>query len=178
MKRLTYFLATFCIALSTTGCTDNTDTNGNGNTEIISISSSLDQIAVGEGAIFYFDFDFDENEVYFDGGVVNIVVRVPPELSYLLYSAEIDENGSNDNSVNPYVLTCGDGSSYLAFSLDDNDLDEAYSPDDSEAQLKLTLTGRRKGTFALVQAVATDTAFTFGCNQPFTADSALSVVVY
>lgn len=177
MRRSLSLLASVVYLLAV-GCTDSTNTDGSGVTQVVSIESDQDQIAVGEESVFYIDFDFDENEVYFEGGAVNLVVRLPAALSYLMYSAEVNEYGSADNSVDPYIVRCGNGSSYLVFSLDDNDLDEAYSPNDAEAQLKMTLVGRRPGYQVMVQATADDGLVQFGCEEEFVADESEAVIVY
>lgn len=164
--------------VSLSGCTEDANYNGNTNTEVISISSNDDAIEDGSETVFYFDFDFDENAVFFDEGEVQLVVKLPRELSFVRDSAVINAAGSDNYEVAPYVLQCTDGSSFLAFSLDSGDLDNASSPSDAEAQLKMTLQGRRPGIYSVVQATASADYFSFGCTKQFNPDTFYSVVVY
>lgn len=161
------------------GCTDSTDYNGNSSTEVTDISSGEDSLQVGEKVVFYFDFNFDENSVFSGGGQVNLVVVVPPQLSFMLGSAEINGAGGDDVSVVPYATRCRNGFTFLQFNLDDNDLQNAYSPDSgSESQLTMTLAGRLRSDYVVVEAAANEGYIDFGCDQDFVADTTEAVMVY
>lgn len=161
------------------GCTDSTDFNGNGSTEVTEISSAEDTLQISEKVVFYFDFNFDENDVFFAGGIVNLVVLLPPQLGYLLDSAEIDGLGGGDVSVLPYITRCRSGFTFLQFNLDDEDLESAYSPtENAEARLSMTLVGRQRSDYVVVEAAAAEDFIAFGCNQDFVSDTAEVVMVF
>ena len=178
MRRLSGLLFGVLL-LAVGGCTESSDYDGSSSTEVTEIYSAEDTLQVSEEVVFYFDFNFDENDVFFDSGIVNLVVVLPPQLGYLLNSAEINGLGGDDVSVIPYVTRCPTGFTFLQFNLDDEDLESAYSPSTGvEAQLTMTLVGRQRSDYVVVEAAASMDYIAFGCNQDFDSDTAEVVMVY
>ncbi len=165
-------------SISGSGCANTTDYSGSGVTQVVEIDSNDSTIELGDGSVFKIDFVFDQNEVFLDDGKVTVVVKFPRELAYRSSSAEINEPGSRDKGVDPTILRCSNGDTYLTFILDDNDLNQAYMPSDgSDAQLKMTLDGRRAGNVVIVEAKADDGTVLFGCDQEFDPDEQEVVTV-
>ena len=166
------------ISIFGSGCANTTDYSGSGVTQVVEIDSNDSTIELGDGSVFKIDFVFDQNEVFLDDGEVTIVVKFPRELAYRSSSAEINEPGSRDKGVDPTILRCSNGDTYLTFILDDNDLNQAYMPSDgSDAQLKMTLDGRRAENVVIVEAKADDGTVLFGCDQEFDPDEQEVVTV-
>ncbi len=167
------------LAAALVGCTNSTDYNGNSTTAVTEITAGENPLSVGEQVVFYFDFEFDENDVFSGSGEVNLVVVVPPQLSYVLNTSEISGLSGDDTPVIPYVTRCLNGFTYLQFNLNDTDLQDSYSPSgDAEAQLTMTLVGRQDSDYVVVEASALDGYIAFGCNQDFVADETDIVQVF
>ena len=164
MRHLTAILFLSIMCLSVSGCSDNE------NTEVTDIYTANSTIEIDEPAIFDVDFDFNSNDVFDDGETVSLVVKVPAGLSYLRGSAQLNQWGSNDLAVPPVIRRCTDGSTYLAFVFDDNDLDDGQSSGNADAELSLTLVGARRGQALAVEATASIESVPYGCRETFTAD--------
>jgi len=150
------------------GCSDDDNFTGGGVTEVVEITADDSSIPVGGGTVVRFNFSFDQNDVFFDDGEVNLVVKLPAELSYRDNSAEIDRPGSRDKDTDPRVRRCLDGESFLSFTFDESDLDDADVPfDGGDASLKLTVDGERRGGLVAIEAAADDGVVPFGCSQSF-----------
>lgn len=164
MRRYPVIFSLALIVLSSSGCADDN------NTEVTDIYTANSTMEVEEPAIFQIDFDYNSDNVFNDGDTVNLVVKVPAQLSYLRNSAKLNQWGSNDLSATPYVRKCLDGTTYLAFVFDDNDLDNGQSSNNSDAELSLTLVGQRPGTEIAVEATAALNSVPYGCREDFVAD--------
>jgi hypothetical protein len=125
---------------------------------------------IGEPAIFQIDFDYNSSDVFDDGDTVSLVVKVPAQLEYLRNSARLNQWGSDDLLTTPYVRKCLDGTTYLAFVFDDNDLDDGQSDGNSDAQLSVTLVANRPGQEVTVEATAALNGVSYGCREDFVAD--------
>lgn len=164
MCRLSTKLFVCVLALAVSGCADNQDT------KVTDISTSNSAIELQEPAIFEIGFDYNSDDVFNHGDTVNLVVKVPPQLSYLKNSAQLNQWGGSDFNVTPYSRTCSDGTTYLAFVFDDNDLDNAHSSNNSDAELSVTLVGKRRGQQIAVEATASIDNVEYGCLEDFVAD--------
>lgn len=171
MQRLITRLVFCVVPLAMIACAEDQ------NTEVTEVYTANSTIELLEPAIFEINFDYNYNDVFDDGDTVSLVVKVPPQLEYLKNSAELNEWGSNDQYVNPFARKCADGTTYLAFVFDDNDLDNAYSPDNADAQLSITLVGVRRGQEVTVEATASSDNVPYGCREDFTADDSETIEV-
>jgi hypothetical protein len=121
---------------------------------------------------FTVNFSFDNDDVLDDKGNVRLVVKLPNGLKYRANSSEIDEVGSSDKEVGAQLLECSSsGESYLLFDMDRFDLRSANAPNsDSDAQLKLTVDGTRRGSTLVIEARADKDRVAYGCDVSFVPD--------
>jgi len=154
----------YVFALVAAGCADNQGT------KVTDVSTSNSVIELQEPAIFEIDFDYASDDVFNDGDTVSLVVKVPPQLSYLQNSARLNQWGGNDLTATPARRTCSDGTTYLAFVFDDNDLDNAHSSNNADAELSVTLVGKSRGQEISVEATASTDNVDYGCLEDFVAD--------
>lgn len=160
-----------CLAVALLGCGSGTDYTRGGSTQVVEMSVDDSSIVVGQGTVTKIQFTFNQNDVFFDNGEVNLVVRLPRQLSYRDNSAELDLPGSRDRDEDPQAQRCPDGETFLLFQFDDSDLAGADSPFDSgSAQLKLTVDGKRVGSNLAIQAVADEGTIGYTCSQSFNFD--------
>lgn len=171
MKTVVKYLLCSVIATALPACSNSDDDTNSwgGTTRVTEIYADDSIVPIGNGSVFRFNFTFNEEDVFNDQGSVNLVVKVPPQLSYRTGSAEIDGATSrDDNSVEPYVLSCSKDGTYLSFTFIRYDLDDAEAPgDDADAQLKLTLDGETYANNVVVEASADGGAVAFGCRTTF-----------
>lgn len=162
----------FIVAISgVLGCAEDNEYFGDGTTEVVEIASEDSTIPDGGATILKFNFSYDQNSVFRDDGEVNLVVRLPRQLSYRDNSAEIDGPGSRDKDEDPVVKRCANGESFLSFTFNDNDLDEAQPPSDgADAQLKLTVDAIASGQYVPVEARADEDTVLYSCAQVFNYD--------
>lgn len=153
------------------GCAGDNDLYEGGVTKVLEIDAEDSSVGVGGGVVVKVNFSYDQNEVFGDDGEVNLVIKLPPQLSYLNNSAEIDEPGSRDKDTDPKVRRCSTGDTYLSFVLDESDLENAQVPvDGGDAILKLTVVGESRGKAVAIEAAADDGTVLFGCTQEFDPD--------
>ncbi len=153
------------------GCSQDNEYFGDGTTEVVEISSEDSTIPDGGATILKFNFSYDQNSVFNDNGEINLVVRLPRQLTYRDNSAEIDGPGSRDKDEDPVVRRCANGQSYLAFTFNKNDLDEAQPPSDgADAQLKMTVDAVAPGQYVPVEARADEDTVLYSCAQVFNYD--------
>ena len=166
-------LLSFSLLFSSVGCGGSDDIFGSGGrTEVDEIRADDTVLALGEGTVVKFNFSFDNDDVLNDDGNVRLVVKLPNGLKYRADSAEIDELGNSDRDIGAQLLECSaSGESYLLFDMDRFDLRSASSPDsDSDAQLKLTVDGVRRGSTLVIEARADKDRVAYGCQQTFIPD--------
>ena len=166
-------LCSFALLSSITGCGGDDDIFGSGgSTEVDEIQADDGVIALGEGTVVTFNFSFDNDDVLNDDGNVRLVVKLPNGLKYRADSSEIDEAGSSDKEVGAQILECAtSGETYLLFDMDRFDLRSANAPNsDSDAQLKLTVDGTRRGSTLVIEARADKDRIAYGCNINFFPD--------
>jgi hypothetical protein len=167
------FFSSIALLTSFTGCGGDDDIFGSGGrTEVDEIQADDGVIALGEGTVVTFNFSFDDDDVLNDDGNVRLVVKLPNGLRYRPNSSEIDEPGSNDKEVGAQILECSSsGESYLLFDMDRFDLRGADAPNsDSDAQLKLTVDGTRRGSTLVIEARADKDRIAYGCDVSFVPD--------
>jgi hypothetical protein len=153
------------------GCSDDNSFDGGGVTEVVEIAAENSSIPLGEGTVIRINFLFDEFDVFDDGGQVNLVVKLPRQLSYLDESAEIDRSGSRDRDVDPRVRQCPNGDTFLLFELGESQLEGAENPfDGGDAQLKLTVNGEKRGDMISIEAAADESSVPFSCSRDFLFD--------
>jgi hypothetical protein len=158
-------------ALCFAGCADDNEFDGGGVTEVVEIAAENSSIALGESTVIRINFLFDEFDVLDDGGQVNLVVKLPRQLSYLDDSAEIDKPGSRDRDVDPRVRACPNGDSFLVFELGESQLEGAEPPfDGGDAQLKFTVNGEKRGEMVGIEAAADESTVAYSCSREFLFD--------
>jgi hypothetical protein len=168
-----WLVALLGMAGSLIGCAKDDDFISDAPTRVVEIAADDSSISLGGGTVVGITFSFDQYEVFRKDGVVNLVIKLPRQLSYRADSAEIDGPGSNDQGVAPRFRRCSDGSIFLSFQLDESDLDNANVPIDTisgGAQLRLTVNGRSIGQFISVEAAADNGEVLFACNEDFNFD--------
>ncbi len=175
MKNTAFVTIVSSLALlaSMVGCGDSDSIFGSGgSTEVDEIEADDGVIALGEGTVVTFNFSFDDDDVLNDDGNVRLVVKLPRGLRYRADSSEIDEPGSSDKKVGAQILECSSsGDSYLLFDMDRFDLRGANAPNsDSDAQLKLTVDGTRRGSTLVIEARADKDRIAYGCEVNFLPD--------
>lgn len=173
VKNVCAFGVVLGMVVAVIGCGNSDDSNAwGGTTTVREISCDSASVPLDDGAVFRVNFSFDEEDVFNDQGEVHLVMRLPPQLEYRSGSAEIDGISSrDDDGVDPTVVQCRGAETYLSFTLTRYDLDQADAPtDDADAQLKLTLNGKRLGAQVVVEAAADDGDVLFGCQVPFNPD--------
>ncbi len=177
------FAASFVLGLGAVallGCTnDDEDNNSNSTTKITEIDADDSTIVLGEGTVVRFNFLFDEEDIFDDDGQVELVVKLPNQLTYQTGSAEIDGfSAQDDEGVTPEIVRCDGGVTYLVFDLDSYDLDEASPPsDDADAQLTMTINGRLLGDNITIEARADEGSVSYGCDEDFSPDEDETVSV-
>jgi hypothetical protein len=167
MRQLPLALALAFLLAGPVGCSNNED-----ETQVTDINATTQNLEVLEPSLFQISFDFDENNVIDGGETVTLVVAVPPQLEYLKGSSELQEWGSGDQSVTPFIRKCANGDNYLVYEFDGGDLDNAYSSNtNADAQLNITLVARRRGEYVAVEAAASLDQVVYGCREVFTPDA-------
>jgi hypothetical protein len=140
---------------------------------------SLDEsvLTVGASTVAGVKFTFSSDDVFDDDRNVVVSVRLPDELAYRIGTAEIKQP-IDDREVEPAIETCGDGTSFLIFDLDEDDLAAAENPDgDADAELRFTVDAVAIGTGDSVLASAHNDAIIAGCDAPFIGERAAAVTV-
>jgi len=159
------------VAVGVVGCANDDDFDGGGVTEVVEITAEDSSISLGGGGVLRINFLFDENDVLNDGGQVNLIVKLPRQLSYRDDSAEIDKSGSRDRDVDPRVRPCQDGATFLVFQLGESQLEGAQPPGfGGDAQLKFTVDGEKRGQAISIEAAADENAVQFSCTRDFVFD--------
>jgi len=172
MQELLRVASAVCfLVFGCTGCGEGTSEYIGGITEVVEIDSDDTTIPLGDGSVVRVNFSFDQNEVFSEDGSISLVLKFPRQLSYRQDSAEIDKSGSRDRDVDPRVKRCGNGDTYLVFTLGESELDDAAPPGEfADAQLKLTLDGERQGEFISIQGAADENIVPFSCTSEFDFD--------
>jgi hypothetical protein len=172
MRCISRLIAASVVMLSGgVGCAEDDDYFGEGTTEVVEISSQDSTIPNGGATILKVNFSYDQNAVFYDDEEVVLVIKLPRQLSYRDNSAEIDGPGSRDKDEDPLIKRCANGESYLAFTFNENDLDDAQPPlDGAEAQLKLTVDAVATGQYVPVEARADEDTVLYSCAQIFNYD--------
>ena len=117
------------------------------------------------------EFTFDRENVFDDSDSVDVVVKIPNEVSYREGTAEVDEDVGGDNDVSPEITLCADGSSFLRFNLDENDLKDAENPEgDADARLTLTIDSVGGPGSFVIEGRADENSAPFGCVGSFLAE--------
>lgn len=173
MKRYSALLLHSLLALLAASCGGSGGGNPSGVTDVQEITSDDSVVPQGGGTVFRVDFSIDENDIFNTDDSMYVVLFLPRQLAYRAGLAEIDGyTTQQDDSVEPAVLRCADGGTYLAFTFDRYGLDNAEPPsDDSDAQLKLTLNGVIVGNNVVVDAAADDSPVPFSCAQGLIPDA-------
>lgn len=172
-SKITSLISSIALLSSVIGCGGSNDIFGSGGrTEVDEIQADDGVIGLGEGTVVTFNFSFDNDDVLNDDGNVRLVVKLPNGLKYRANSSEIDEAGSSDKEVGAQILECSSsGESYLLFDMDRFDLRSANAPNsDSDAQLKLTVDGTRRGSTLVIEARADKDRVAYGCDVTFVPD--------
>ncbi len=159
------------VASGVVGCAEDDDLYGEGTTEVVEISAEDSTIPEGGATILKVNFSYDQNAVFYDDGEVTLVIKLPRQLTYRDNSAEIDGPGSRDKDEDPIIKRCSNGESFLAFTFNENDLDDAQPPTDgADAQLKLTVDAVVSGQYVPVEARADEDTVLYSCAQIFNYD--------
>lgn len=170
-NRLMIIVSLFVSVAGAIGCTGDNNLYEGGVTKVLEIDAEDSSVGVGGGVVVRLNFSYDRNEVFQDNGEVNLIIKLPRQLSYLNNSAEIDEPGSRDKDTDPQVRRCSTGETYLSFVLDESDLEDAEVPvEGGDAILKLTVVGESPGKAVAIEAAADDGPVIFGCTKDFNPD--------
>lgn len=163
-----------CAGLGVAGC------GGDGNDDdddfgevaaVVDVGVDDGNIRVGDATISRVGFTFSPDEVFNDRRTVVIVVAVGPGLRYREGTAEIQGDGG-DEQIGARVSRCGDGTSFLEFEVDDDDLDFADDPGgDADAELTFTLDAVSLEGLVNVEARASYDSIFYSCDTQFLADA-------
>ncbi len=156
---------------SSIGCGDNNPLNPTNRTEVTEIIAQDSSITRGDGSVVKVNFIFDSNRVFLNKKDVNLVVRLARGLAYREESGELSGFGSRDRDVDPHVVECPEGASFLVFDLGRSELDDAEvvgAP--SSAQLKFTADGVTETSVASIEARADEGEIHFDCGDEFKSD--------
>ena len=167
VKALVPLLASFSLV----GCGDNNPLSASNRTEVSEINASDSSIQKGSGAVVKVNFIFDSDQVFLNKEDVNLVIRLDPGLAYREESCELSGFGSRDRDVDPDVVQCPDGASFLVFDLGRSQLDDAEvfgAP--SSAQMKFTVDGVSETDVASIEARADEGEIPFECADDFRSD--------
>jgi hypothetical protein len=159
------------LSLPLLGCGDNNPINPANRTEVSEISADDSSIQRGDGTVVRVNFIFNSSQVFLNREDVNLVIRLDPGLVYRNESGELSGFGSRDRDVDPSVIQCPDGASFLVFDLGRSQLDDAEvfgSP--SSAQLKFTADGVNETKNAAIEARADEGEIPFDCAENFRSD--------
>ena len=144
--------------------------------EVTKLEVSNNVIDLGDGTVVTAGFTFDTSSVFKDGENVTMVVQLPAGLSYRHGTAEIDDE-VGDQDIDPEVIECPAGESYLSFDMDDNNLDDLNDPSgEAIGNLMLTVDGNEPGPW-LIQARARQDVVFYGCGQAFNSDASVYLTV-
>jgi hypothetical protein len=164
-------VASLVVASGVVGCAEDDENYGEGTTEVVEISAQDSTIPAGGATILKVNFSYDQNAVFYDDEEVTLVIKLPRQLAYRDNSAEIDGPGSRDKDEDPVIKKCTNGESFLAFTFNENDLDDAQPPSDgADAQLKLTVDAVSTGQYVPVEARADEDTVLYSCAQIFNYD--------
>ena len=171
---LPFFSLLFCLT-AMSGC----DTSSNSDAfdaEVTKLEVDKNVIDLGDGTVVTAGFTFDTDSVFRDGENVIMVVQLPAGLSYRHGTAEIDDE-IGDQDIDPEVIECPSGESYLSFNMNDNDLDDLNDPSgEAIGNLMFTVDGNAVGPW-LIQARARQEVVFYGCNQAFNSDASVYLTV-
>ncbi len=154
------------------------DSNSSFSAGVTDVRVENSSINVGEFTVAAIDFTYSADGVFNDKRNVQLVVRLPSELSYAEGTAELDQAVGEDDKIGAQVTRCADGDTYLLFDMDRFDLDGAANPDgDSDARLTLTVQGVKAAPVVYLEAAARDEYTPFGCGQPFLVDEDAAISI-
>ena len=176
-KTISFFLL-FGALFSFGGCGSEGDDDNFESPEITDMDLEEEAIRPLEGTVLAVEFSFDRSNVFDDNDEVAVVVRLPNGIIYREGTAEIDEDSGGDNGVNPETTLCSDGTAFVRFNFDENDLSGAEDPDgDGDARLTLTIDALRVLGSAVIEARADENSAPFGCNGSFLAEDRVVLTV-
>jgi hypothetical protein len=165
------FIACVLMVSPLVGCGDNNPLSPANRTEVSEISADDSSIMRGDGSVVRVNFIFDSHRVFLSRKDVNLVVRLAPALGYRAESGELSGFGSRDRDVDPQIVQCPDGASFLVFDLGRSELDDAEvvgAP--TSAQLKFTADGLIETPVAAIEARADEGDIPFDCADDFRSD--------
>lgn len=153
------------------GCGSGGDNDNFESPEVTDMDLEDETIAAGEGTVLAVEFSFDRANIFDDNDEVVVVVRLPNGITYREGTAEIDEDAGGDNDISPEITLCSDGTTFLRFSLDENDLQSAENPDgDGDARLTMTIDSLRSLGSVILEGRADENSAPFGCSGSFLAE--------
>ncbi|MBX7137903.1 MAG: hypothetical protein K1X83_07970 [Oligoflexia bacterium] len=165
------------LMLGLNGCGGDSN-GGSADSTVTRIDVETPILNVGQSTVVKTRFSFSANDVFDDGEIVAVVLRLPAGLAFRDSSAELDLVGGPDDPVGALLANCNTGESFLVFNLDANDLVFARNPNgNADAELKLTadaLAATQPGSAILARA---DALAAFQCGLAFDAEASAPVEV-
>lgn len=138
--------------------------DNNGSVNVTEVSTNPGVVRSGNQSVVTVRFSYEANQLFDDNERVLLTVQLPSGVTYKAGSAEIDRP-LDDDSVSPEgIITCPDGSSFVSFDFDRQDLALATNPG-GNADGRLTFTGITSGgaTNVLINASASADGVEFSC---------------
>ena len=167
-------IITVCSALSACGGSSDSDTSAS----ITTLSAGPSVLRVGEGSVLKVGLSFSAGDTFLDNDRVNIVVRLPAGLAFDEGSAEIDRPIDDENLAPTSINPCPDGSSFLSFSLNQQDLLLATNPTgNTDAEITMQINETSALGSVIVAAAAGVNGVAFSCSSQFSGDQTAAIVL-
>jgi hypothetical protein len=158
------------------GCGDDDDDEDDGGASVVSVSVDNNPISVLEESKVSTNITFSSDDVFDDDRNVEVVVKLPNNVSFKPDTAEIDQPSGDDRGVGVNVRSCPDGSTFISVDLDEDDLVGAENPSgNADAQLNFLIVGASAGTQRIDASASVDGVL-FSCDT-FVPDATTAIVV-
>lgn len=137
---------------------------------VVDIGVDDGNIRVGDSTITRVGITFSDDEVFNDRRSVVVVAAVGPGLRFREGTAEVQGN-AGDEQIGTRVSRCPDGTSFLEFEVDDDDLSFADNPSgDADAEITFTLDAVSLEGLVNIEARASYDSIFYNCDDRFLAD--------
>ena len=154
------------------------DGDAESSTSITSISPEPNILSVGGKSVVTFGLSYSAGDTFTENDRVGVTILIPAGLQFKTGSAEV-ERAIDDQSIAPSGITnCPDGSSFVSFSLSQDDLVLATNPrGNTDAEIRMELDSIAALGSVTVAASSSINGVAFSCGSPFASQNSAVILL-